>query len=219
MFNIHNEFSMRNKMVGQTSPKLNGKYVKKPGKILAKNTDHLRQLINRELQIQGEFANLNHIDTWYIMDMSELFTGQKRGKFDGDISEWDFSNLHKAEAMFYRSKFTGKNSPGIKDWKFPLLRNTREMFSKSEFQGDCSNWYIPNVVNAQKMFMSTKIEFDITPLFTGDNFQKVKFINGFIAGVNYPHELELLKASKYNLYKELGHKFVPKSEDLKDLEK
>ena len=29
--------------------------------------------------------------------------------FDGDISEWNVSNVENMEGMFYKSKFTGEN--------------------------------------------------------------------------------------------------------------
>ena len=86
-----------------------------------KNKDELVRIL------QGYFdreepdwkCDLNWIDTSKITDMSNLFShalessgGYGLGRFNGDISKWDVSNVETMDNMFKQSDFEG-NEP---DW-------------------------------------------------------------------------------------------------------
>ena len=55
-------------------------------------TEELKNIIKERISKEGSNCNLNDIDVSLITDMSELFY---YSKFDGDISEWDVSNVKR----------------------------------------------------------------------------------------------------------------------------
>ena len=74
-----------------------------------KTNEELIQTVYRLIRERGKDADLNDIDVSEINDMSGVFSDNDVNKsFDGDISEWNVSNVEKMTEMFLGSKFTGK---------------------------------------------------------------------------------------------------------------
>ena len=65
----------------------------------------LRRAVQEAVFTYGLECNLNWIDSSEIVDMSELFTFGKAVMFNGDISEWDTSNVVYINEMFAGSAF------------------------------------------------------------------------------------------------------------------
>ena len=66
-------------------------------KYFPKTRDELKELVKKLIKERGNEADLNDIDTSEITDMSQLFF---KSKFNGNISEWDVSNVINMERMF-----------------------------------------------------------------------------------------------------------------------
>ena len=64
--------------------------------IRPKSKRELKKIIEQEIEKQGWNADLNHIDVSQIDDMSFLFANSN---FNGDISEWDVSNVENMKEM------------------------------------------------------------------------------------------------------------------------
>ena len=81
-----------------------------------------------------------------------------KSKFNGDISNWDISNVTNMNWMFYESEFNGD----ISNWNVSNVTNMSRLFSRSKFNKDISNWNISNVTNMSWMFSESKFNKDIS---------------------------------------------------------
>ena len=72
-----------------------------------KTRDELKELVDKLVKERGNEADLNDIDTSEITDISALLC---ESSFNGDISNWDVSNVKTMNSMFYGSPLE-KNLP------------------------------------------------------------------------------------------------------------
>jgi len=116
----------------------------------------LMDLIEKLIKERGNEANLNDIDVSKIDYMKKLFA-YARSNFNGDISEWDVSNVTDMSFMFQNSKFNGD----ISKWDVSNVKTMKWMFNGSEFtskNGDISDWDVSNVTNMEDMFDNSPLE-------------------------------------------------------------
>jgi hypothetical protein len=106
-------------------------------KIIAKDKDHLKQIIEQEMASNGNECDLNHIDVSQVEEMDYIFF---KTEFNGDVSQWDVSNVKYMFAMFLCSPFNGD----ISKWDVRKLKNMDHMLSE-DFTGDISQWKPYNV--------------------------------------------------------------------------
>ena len=119
-----------------------------------KTRDELEELIDKLINERGNDANLNDIDTSEITDMYKLFYNSE---FNGDISNWNVSNVESMRYMFTYSKFTGENGD-ISNWDVSNVEDMNDMFYGSYFNGDITNWDVSNVEYMNYMFYNSPLQ-------------------------------------------------------------
>ena len=145
--------------------------VDKIDKKMPKTKEELVKIMIEEIKKNGPDCSLNHVDVSNITDMSYLFEGGAfrvgndshpiLSEFDGDISEWNVSNVTNMECMFCRCKYSGKDGD-ITNWDVSSVTNMAGMFEDSIFNGDISDWDVSNVRDMAYMFAASKYNGDIS---------------------------------------------------------
>ena len=95
----------------------------------------LKEIILQRIKDEGNEVDLNDIDVSKITDMSNLFEGTD---FNGNISQWDVSNVTDMTYMFYWCK---------------------------KFNKDISNWDVSNVTGKLFIFDNCPIKEKYKPKF------------------------------------------------------
>lgn len=127
-------------------------------KYFPKTKSELKEILYTRIVNEGWGCNLNDIDVSRIEDMSKLFSGNY-DKFNGDISEWDVSNVWNMEGMFKENMdFDGD----LSKWKVHNVMNMSCMFFGSAFNGDISKWNVKNVMDMTHMFCNSKFNGDLS---------------------------------------------------------
>ena len=80
-------------------------------KYFPETKEELQDIIKQRIKDEGNKVNLNDINVSKITDMSSLFKGTK---FNGDISNWDVSNIKNNKFMFSYCSIEEKYKPKFK---------------------------------------------------------------------------------------------------------
>ena len=136
---------------------------KSPTPVKARDREHLLELIGEEMERSGHECSLNHIDVSEVTSMCLVF--EEHPTFNGDISQWDTSNVTNMSRMFRNSSFNGD----LSKWNIGQVMDMTAMFQSSPFNGNISNWDVSRVTDMYRMFDNCSFNGDIS----GWNVSKV----------------------------------------------
>ena len=145
---------IQEKLVIKKSTSFNHKYFPQTKK-------ELREIIEKCIKDEGEEVDLNDINVSEITDMSNLFSGLD---FNGDISNWDVSNVIKMRFMFAGCKSFNQD---ISNWDVSNVTDMSYMFYRCKsFNQDISMWDVSNVTDMRYMFAKCPIKEKYKPKFS-----------------------------------------------------
>ena len=111
-----------------------------------KDKNELRDIIIQRIKDEGPECDLNDIDVSKIKGMAYLFDADFNKifkDFNGDISQWDVSNVNNMYAMFFNCN---EFNCDISNWNVPNVKDIRHMFENcKEFNQDLNRWNVSNV--------------------------------------------------------------------------
>lgn len=120
--------------------------------IKVSSREQLIDIIQERINKYGNNCDLNDLDISLVTYLNYLF--YLFPEFNGNISNWNTSNVIDFSFMFYKCKF----NQDISNWKFPeTLGTTKEMFLNSEFDQNISNWILPEFCYKLGMLKTKKI--------------------------------------------------------------
>ena len=113
--------------------------------------EELKEIIERRIKTEGKEVDLNDIDTSKVTDMSYLFSALE---FNGEISNWDVSNVTNMRYMFYGCKSFNQD---ISNWDVSKVIDMDSMFyGCKDFNQDIYDWGVSNVNDMRAMFYGCK---------------------------------------------------------------
>lgn len=78
-------------------------------------------------------------------------------KFNGDISEWDVSNVEIMTSIFNRSEYTGENGD-ISTWDVSNVSDMSNAFAYSKFSGDIDIWDVKPGMHCTSIFSRSPLQ-------------------------------------------------------------
>ena len=133
---------------GQRITNKGTKKIKKQDIIFATN-DTIEQIVRDEIKRLGKDADLNHINVSQVTNMDSVFSGTN---FQGDISQWDVSNVITMGYMFY---CCDNFNCDLSNWKVGNVKYMSYMFNGcTNFNQDISNWNVRSAITMYEMFGS-----------------------------------------------------------------
>ena len=137
--------------------------------------------------IIGESTNLKFWNTKSVIDLTYAFS---ETNFNGDISNWDVSNVKKMNGLFYGNLTF--NQP-IGNWDVSNVTEMSGMFLNSNFNQPIGNWNVGRVTRMTNMFWGN-MKFN-QPI--GDwNVSNVQVMKGMFSQSVFNQQIEKWDVSK-----------------------
>jgi surface protein len=95
------------------------------------------------------------ISQWDVSNVANMCCMFWTSQFNGDLSKWDVSSVLDTHYMFYDSPF---NNSSLRKWNVSSMEDMTCMFAMTLFNGDLSEWKVSSTAKVHHMFESSKIK-------------------------------------------------------------
>lgn len=144
-------------------PELAGCYNKYMQTIQVQDKTHLQGLIR--YHIESHTGLIARSIIWIFLEWRIYPTVFYESPFNGDISQWDTSNVTNMSYLFAKSMFNGD----VSQWNTSNLTDMSGMFVRSAFNGDISGWDVSRVHTMHMLFRNSVFNGDLSKWNTSIN--------------------------------------------------
>ena len=151
-------------------------------------------------------GDISQWDVSNVTVMSNMFDVAQ--SFNGDISSWNISNVEYMRGMFWNAHSFNQD---ISNWNVSNVRDMFKMFLNAQsFDQDISNWDVSNVTNMEEMFNGTNSLSNENKCAIHNSFSlNNNWLYNWSTYCNLNNQIDLITPQEFSLHQNYPNPFNP----------